>query len=586
MKTGRTILALRLVRLAAPIRGWMLLAALLSTATVICGLGLLATSGYLISEAALHPSVAALGVSTVGVRFFGIARGVFRYLERLVSHRATFRLLARLRIWFYAALEPLLPASLVNDGGGQALRSGDLLRRVVGDIDLLQSFYLRVLAPPAVAALVGITMWGFLGAFALHFALLYLTFYLLASIGVPLLAHLLSQKLGAEIVHTKAELHAHLVDSIQGSADLLAFGQEESQSRRIQNLSRTAGRLQMAMARVSGLQGSLGSLLMNVSAWAMLVAAIPLVHAGQLNGVNLAVLVLATLASFEIVQFLPSAFQQIGGNLEAARRLFEIVDLPPAIQQPTTPAPRITDYRIAVKGLSFRYAEAGPEILRDISFELPQGHCLALVGASGAGKSTLAHLLLRYREYKQGSIQIGGHEIRDFQSDDLYRLIAVVEQDTYLFNTTIRENLLLARPEASEEELLRATRRACLHEFVQTLPAGYDTQVGEQGLLLSGGERQRIALARALLKDAPILILDEPTVNLDALNERAILHTLHEISQERTTLLITHRLIEMEMADEILVLEHGRIVERGKHTELLENEGIYWQMYQKGRGSA
>ncbi len=581
MKARQTTLMLRLVRLAASVRGWMLLAALLSAVTVACGIGLFATSAYLISMAALHPSVAALQIAIVGVRFFGIARGVFRYLERIVSHRATFRLLARLRTWFYAALEPLLPACLADDGRQQALRSGDLLRRAVGDIDLLQNFYIRIVAPPAVAALIGLAMWSFLGAFALRFAMLYLACFLLASIAVPLLAYLLGRQLGTEMVRTKAELHAHLVDSIQGSADLLAFGQEQRQSERIQRLSRKLERLQMAMARVSGLQGSLGNLLMNVSAWAMLFAAIPLVRAGQLNGVSLALLVLATLASFEILLPLPTAFQQVGASLEAARRLFEIVDAPPVVQQPTTPSPQLTDYSINVEGLSFRYTDAGPEVLHDISFSLPQGRYIAIVGASGAGKSTLAQLLLRYRDYDQGSILLGGHDARKFSTEDLYKLVAVVEQDTHLFNTTIRENLLLARPEASEEEMIRAAQQARLHEFVQTLPAGYNTQVGEQGLRLSGGERQRVALTRALFKDAPILVLDEPTVNLDAINERSILHTLSTIRQGRTTLLITHRLVEMELADEILVLRDGRIVEHGRHEKLLEAEGTYWKMWRR-----
>jgi ATP-binding cassette subfamily C protein CydC len=220
-------------------------------------------------------------------------------------------------------------------------------------------------------------------------------------------------------------------------------------------------------------------------------------------------------------------------------------------------------------------------VLCDITFTVPQGRCLAVVGPSGAGKSTLAHLLLRFWDYQQGHILLGKQELRRYRQDDLYALVSVIEQETHLFNTTIRQNLLLARPSATDEEMIQAAEAAHLHAFVQSLPDGYDTQIGEQGLRLSGGERQRIALARAFLKDAPVLVLDEPTVNLDALIERATLQTIRALRRGRTTVLITHRLAELDMADEILVLQAGRIIERGKHDDLLRAKGLYWNMWQQ-----
>ncbi|GAC1616497.1 MAG: thiol reductant ABC exporter subunit CydC [Ktedonobacteraceae bacterium] len=575
----------RLLMLALPVKNWMLLAALLGSLTVASGIGLLATSAYLISAAALHPSVAVLQIAIVGVRFFGIARGAFRYLERLVSHRATFRLLANMRVWFYGALEPLMPARLLaqKDGRLQELRSGDLLQRAVADIDILQNFYIRVIAPPLVAVIIGLVMWVLLGAFGGLFALIYVAFFLTSSVGVPLLAHLLGRKIGQQMVETRADLNVQIVDSIQGMADLVAFGQEELQAQRIQALNKKLNRLQMAMANVSGLQGSLTNLLMNLTAWTLLLFAIPVVYAGQLDGVFLALLVLSALASFEIVLPLPGAFQQVGGSVEAARRLFEIVDAPSMVENPLAPSPEPRDLAIEVRHLSFRYSDEEPYVLRDVNFTVPQGHCLALVGPSGSGKSTLAHLLLRFLDYKEGEVLFGGHPLRAYQSDDLYKYVSVAEQDTHLFNTTIRENLMLARPDATEEEMQAAARQAQLHDFVQTLPAGYDTQVGEQGLRLSGGERQRIAIARAFLKDAPILILDEPTVNLDAITERAVLRAINTLRRGRTTLLVTHRLAEMEMADEILVLQTGRVVESGTHGQLLQKEGLYWRMWRMWR---
>ncbi len=547
----------RLLKIAQPLKGWMALAILLGCITVGSGIGLMTTSAYLISLAALHPSVAALGVAIVGVRFFGIARGVFRYLERYVSHSVTFRLLAQLRVWFYTALEPLVPARLIGlrNGGSAEYTSGDLLSRVVSDIETLQNFYVRVIAPPVVAAIVGFGMWFFLGAFAVDFAITLLIFFLLAGVCVPLLTHLLSQKLGRQIVMVRSELHIQLVDGIQGITDLVAFGQEHNHFMRMQALNRKLKRLQARMAQISGLQGALGNVLMNLSVWTMLIVAIPMVHEGRLNGVFLAVLALAAIASFEAVLPLSSAFQYIGGSLEASRRLFEIVDTQPAVHDAEAPSPTPQHFDLVIENLCFRYGPGEPFVLDKVSFAVSQGQCLAIIGPSGAGKSTLANLLLRFWEYSEGHILLGGHELREYQQHDLHNLISVVAQNTHLFNATIRENLLVARPNASQDELVKAALQAQIHDFIQSLPQGYDTPIGEQGLCLSGGERQRIAIARAILKDAPLLILDEPMANLDALTEQAVLGALRTLVRGRTTLLITHRLVGLEMADEILVLQ-------------------------------
>lgn len=563
----------------------MLLATLLGSFTVMSGIGLLATSGYLISEAALHPSVAVLQVAIVGVRFFGISRGIFRYLERLVSHTATFKLLSKFRVWFYSSLEPLIPARLLaqKEGQLQELRSGDILRRAVSDIDTLQNFYLRILAPPLVAILVGIAMWIFFGFFGAIFGFIFIAFYLVSGIVIPWLAHMLGRRVSREMVTTQARLETHLVDSVQGIADLIAFGQEEREAQHIQDLNKRMQKLQMTGAYVSGMQGTLTNLMINLSSWVMLFVAIPYVYRGQFSGIVLAILVMGALASFEGILPLAASFQQLGGNVEAARRLFEIVDAKPAVINPTEPSPLAEDQTIQAEHLNFRYAESEPYVLNDINFTLQQGKCLIVVGPSGSGKSTLAHLLLRFWDYREGQITLGGHLLPEYQLDDLYKLVSVVEQDTHLFNTSIRDNLMIARSDATEEEMIEASKQAQLHDFILTLPKGYDTPVGEQGLRLSGGERQRVAIARAFLKDTPILILDEPTVNLDAITERAVLEAINALRQKRTTIMVTHRLTEMEMGDEILMLQDGQIVERGTHAVLLESEGLYWRMWQQQR---
>ena len=584
--------ARRLLRLAAPFWRQMALAVLLGFATIGSSIGLMATSGYLIAKASLQPSIAELQVAIVGVRFFGIARGVARYLERLVSHNVTFRLLARLRVWFYGALEPLAPARLMQ------YPSGDLLARIVADIETLENFFLRVLAPPLVAVLVALLAGFLLGSFGPLLAVALWAFYLLAGLGLPLLARALSRDAGQRLVRIRSDLNSVLVDGIQGVADLLAFGGEVRHLDKVGELSQGLLGLQRQMARVGALQSAMSGLLMNLATLAVLIVAISLVSAGRLDGVYLALLVLVVIASFEAVLPLPQAFQYLENSLEAARRLFEIVDAEPAVMDPPSPVPVPEGFSLRVESLRFAYHQGAPCTLDGVSFDLPEGKCVAVVGPSGAGKTTLVHLLLRFWEYEGGHLLWDGCELQHLGQEDLRRQVAVVSQRTYLFNATVRDNLLLALPPASgdgslpavphathpgenaEAEMIEAARKAQIHEFIRTLPEGYDTWIGEQGLQLSAGQRQRLALARAILRGAPLLILDEPTANLDALTERKVMASLQALMAGRTTLLITHRLVGLEAADEILVLREGRIVERGRHHELLQVGGVYYRMWE------
>ena len=520
---------------------------LLGFLTVGSSIGLMATSAWIIATAALHPSIAVLQVAIVGVRFFGIARGVFRYLERLASHQVTFRVLARLRVWFYAALEPLAPARLMQ------YRSGDLLSRIVADIGTLENFYIRAVAPPLVALLVAGLMWIFLGSFDPRLAWAVIAMMLLAGVGVPLLSQLLSRQPGSRVVTVRAGLNAALVDGIQGTADLVAFRAEAAQVRQVRALSDALGRDQARLAGIGGLDNALGSLLTSLAVVVVLALAIPLVTAGRIAGVSLAVLALATAASFEAVLPLPLAAQFLASSLAAARRLFEVVDggglMPPSagdfatdreaeILVSLTPAPPVS---IEVRHLTLRYAAGEPPALDDITFSVPAGGCVAIVGASGAGKSSLANALLRFWEPEAGEIRLDGCDLRDVAPEAVRQQIGVVAQQTHLFNMTIGDNLRLARHGATQAEIEAAARAAQIHDWIISLPEGYDTWVGEQGLRLSGGERQRLAIARALLKNAPVLILDEPTANLDTASERDLLAALAPLMVGRTTLIITHQ---------------------------------------------
>ena len=563
----------RLLRLAAPFWRKIILAALVGFATIGSSVGLMCTSAYVIARAALHPSIAELQVAIIGIRFFGIARGLFRYLERNLSHDVNFHLLARLRVWFYRALEPLAPARLMQ------YRSGDLLSRIVADIETLENFYVRVIAPPLVALLVGGLMWLFMGSFATSLAFTLLIALALAGLGLPLITRQMGKRDGKRMVQVRSELNVALVDAIQGAADLLAFGGESDHLSRIQRLNQELVRRQGRMARIAGLHDALSGLLMNLATLAVLVIAIPLLRSAELDGPILAVLVLAVISSFEAVLPLPLAFQYLENSLTAGRRLFEIVDATPAVQDPPSPAPIPARAALQVRGLSFRYAPEDPLALDKVSFSLPPGGRIAVVGPSGAGKSTLTNLLLRFWDYQEGQIILGDREIRDYEQDRVRDVISVVSQRTHLFNATVRENLALARPGASEDEIIQVARQVHVDDFIRSLPQGYDTWIGEGGLKLSGGERQRIAIARALLKDAPILILDEATANLDAITEQKIMDELDALMRGLTTLIITHRLVGLETVDEILVLRQGRVVERGRHHELVQMEGLYHRLW-------
>ncbi|MGW8251818.1 MAG: amino acid ABC transporter ATP-binding/permease protein, partial [Anaerolineales bacterium] len=350
--------------------------------------------------------------------------------------------------------------------------------------------------------------------------------------------------------------------------------------------------------RLSGfnaLQMALLVWLSNLAMWVSLVIAIPLVGAGQIEGVYLALVALVTLTSFEAVQTLPQAATHLERDFAAAGRLFEIVDTKPLVSSPPVPLQPPKTTEIQVRGLTFRYPVRGSVVglaadgiqavprwdaLHDLSFSLPAGKRLAIVGPSGAGKSTLVKLLLRFWDFERGEIYLGGRDIQLYQPEDVRRQRTVVEQNPYLFNTSLRENLLVANPDASQDDLLRAASLASIDDFIRSQPLGLDTLVGEGGLRLSGGERQRLAIARALLRRSPVLILDEPTTNLDALVERQIMDTVLHVTQGRTTLLITHRLAGLQAMDEILVLDQGRLVERGLHQELIEKGGLYRRMWE------
>ena len=557
----------RLLSLVSDERGWMALAILLGCATIGSGIGLMMTSSYLIARAALQPSIADIRVPITGVRFFGLARGVFRYLERLVTHEAAFRILARLREWFFCAAVARAPELATR------WRSCDALNRVVSDIETLENAFARLVAPPLTALLIaGLCAWLF-ARFGGRLSVVLLAGYTFGGVAVPLLTQALARAAGARLVALRAEIQACAVDAVQGMADLMVFNRATDHRRRFDTLSAEWADLQRRLGMLAGLHEALTTLAMNATVLGMLVAAAPMVRDGALSGVLLSVVGLGVMAAFEAVTPLPQAFLHLEQVRGAAERVFAIGDAP---ARPVPPAPigAPSRYDVGIDTLTFAYTPGASPALRDLSLDVPAGSRVAVVGASGSGKTTLALLLARFHEPSSGVIRIGGCDLRAFDPDAPSFPVAVAPQHPWLFNGTIRENLRMARPDATEEELRRCADRAQATAFIDALPEGWHTQIGEQGSHLSGGQRRRLAVARGLLQPAPILVFDEPTADLDAETERALMDALWSVDG-RTVIVITHRLVGLDRADRVVVIEEGRIVQQGPHAALAAAPGRY-----------
>jgi ATP-binding cassette subfamily C protein CydC len=523
-------------------------------AMILAGIGLMSTSGYLISRAAERPPILDLMLVIVAVRFFALSRASLRYAERLVSHDLTFKLLLRIRCWFYERLEPLAPARLFSR------HSGDLLARIVSDVETLQNVYLRLVAPCIVAALVSLATFAGLHFFSASLAWVTLAFLALTGVALPLLVIRASRRIGEGQIPPRAVLGRHLVDTSQGLEDVLAFGQGAGRAAQAAAIIRDLSRLQQKQAGIAAWQSGASSFLTSAGMWTVLALSLPLVNTGEIPGVCLTLLVLGVLSSFECVQPLAAALQSYEPSREAAERLYDVIREPPVVVDP--PKPRYIPPRplIQFENVTFTYDADGLQpAISEVSFTLDPGKRVALIGVSGAGKSTIAHLLVRFWDPQQGRILLAGNDLRDFRTEDVRRTVTLVSQYTHIFNTTLRHNLLLACPDASDAQLFEALESAQLSGFVKSLPRGLDTLTGEHGARLSGGERQRVALARAFLRDAPILVLDEPAAHLDAANERLVLAAINRTAAGRTTLFITHRLVGLDACDEVLTLDAGRL---------------------------
>lgn len=572
--------AIRLLRLLGPFRWRIVAAVLLGAATIGSGVGLMGTAAYLIALAALQPSIADLQVAIVGVRFFGLSRGVFRYLERLVSHAMTLRLLGRLRVWFFRALEPLAPARTMEFAGT------DLLTRAVTDVESLQRLMITAVAPPMVALLVAIGAASVIGIFAAELAWAFAAAFVAAAVCIPSGAAILGSRSEGALVRERTALASALTDGIQGMADLIAFGGGSRQRRLIEGLSLTTERTRMRAARIEALAAAGVTFATHAAVVLLLTLAVPMVREGRFTGVGLAVVCLVAVAAFEAVQPLPAAARGLAEQLEAADRVFAVLDAGPAVVDRADPSDGSrpgSDASVVFKGVSFVYPGSSREVLCDLDLAIADGRRAAVVGPSGAGKSTIASLLARFWDPSRGAILVGGRRLDTYPLNELSAFVGVLPQHTELFTGTIRDNLVLAAPDADQAALDLAAERAGLAEAVRELPDGWRTWVGEHGMQLSGGQRRRLAVARLMLREPRVAVLDEPTAGLDPITEHRVMDSLLELFSNRTTVVITHRLVAMNRFDEIVVLDGGRVVERGTHDELVGADGMYRALFEAQR---
>jgi thiol reductant ABC exporter CydC subunit len=560
--------------MARPVAGRVLLTTVLGAGAIAADIGLIATAAWLIVTASHHPNESQLALAIVGVQCFGLSRGFFRYQERRVGHDAAFRLLADLRGRVYQRLEQLAPTALPG------FQRGDLLARVVQDVDAMQDLVIRVLPPFGIALLVGILtvvlLWWMLPAAAIVVG----TSLLLAATVVLWLTAALARRGESRFAGARGDLAAAMVDLTEGAAELAAFGATDAQVRLVAAADAELTGIASASAGTAGTGLALTTALAGLACVGCLLVGIPAVTSGALDGTDLAVITLIPLAAFELVVGLPAATQALQRARQAVARLNSVTDAAVPVSEPVVAVPLpdgAPDVRL--DAVWARYPGATEPGLRGVDLDLPTGRRVALVGPSGSGKSTLAAVLVRFLPSCSGSVSLGGVPYDRLSGDGLRTVVGLVGQDTYLFDGTVADNLRIGRRDATDDALKAVLGRVGLASWLAELPLGIDTPVGRRGSALSGGQRQRIAVARALVAGFPVLVLDEPAEHLEPAAADALTADLLSAADGRSLVLITHRMAGLEAVDEIIVLDHGRVVERGTHDSLLTSGGRYSDLW-------
>ncbi|WP_406475887.1 thiol reductant ABC exporter subunit CydD [Streptomyces sp. NBC_01615] len=573
---GRGGVLARVRAMAAPRRGPLTLALLLGSLALGSAVGLMATSGWLISRASQQPPVLYLMVAVTATRAFGIGRAVFRYTERLVSHDAVLKMLADTRVAVYRRLERLAPAGL------RTARRGDLLSRLVADVDAMQDYWLRWLLPAGAAVVVSAASVGFTAWLLPEAGAALAAGLLAAGVGVPLVTGAVARRAERRLAPARGVLATRVTDLLTGTAELTVAGALPARAAEARRADTVLTRIASRAATATALGDGLTALASGLTVAATALVGAQAVSTGRLGGVAMAVVVLTPLAAFEAVMGLPLAVQYRQRVHKSAERVYEVLDAPDPVREPERPQPApASPFPLRVQGLRARHTGQDRDALAGLDLTLEQGRRIAVVGPSGSGKTTLAQVLLRFLDPDAGTYTVGGVDAYGMDGDAVRRMVGLCAQDAHLFDSTVRENLLLARKDATEAELRDALARARLLDWADALPGGLDTLIGEHGARLSGGQRQRLALARALLADFPVLVLDEPAEHLDLPTADALTADLLAATEGRTTLLITHRLAGLDAVDEVIVLAEGRVVQRGPYAELAADEGPLREMVER-----
>ena len=559
---------IRLLGLVKPWRNELILTFLLGVAHHGTAIGVGVVSALLVGQVITGGE---LGLLLILLAVLTPVAAFFIWTESWVAHDLAYRLLAEMRVDIYRKLDPLAPAYMTRR------RSGDLVSIVGGDVETVEFFFAHTITPAFTAVVVPGVVVAVLAVIAWPMALALAPFLVAVALS-PFFAQRRSESLGEELRHQLGDVHAHMVDSIQGMREIVAFGRGRSRTAEMVANSWRFAEIQLRFLKERAFQIGFIEAMTALGGLVVLTVGVWLLTNGNISRPELILAVVLSVAAFAPVSDIARTMKQLMETLAASRRLFEIHDEP----VPVIDGPGVADDpqasaapSLLFDAVGFDYGPGEPQALQDVTFEVEPGNTVALVGRSGAGKTTCANLAMRFWDPATGSVQLDGHDIRRFNLDDMRQRIALVSQDTYLFNASIRDNILLGRADATQDELEEAARQANCHDFIAAFPDGYDTVVGERGMQLSGGQRQRVAIARALLKNAPVLILDEATSHLDAVSESQLRQALEKLMQGRTTLVIAHRLSTIRSADRIVVLDQGEAVEQGSHQELLENNGLY-----------
>lgn len=551
----------------------IMLSILLGFIASISSVGLLGTGGYLISQAALYPPLYTLTMTIVFVRFFGLSRAASRYAERYFSHKATFTILGRLRVYFYDKIEPLAPALFAT------YRSGDLLSRVVADVDRLQFFFLRVFYPPLVMIIVFITTGMIIYTFSLGMAFILFAGFLVVGFIIPFIFTFLTGNIGYYLRQNRSQLSVVMTEYLFGFTDLRTNLRLKNKQGEIESISEQL----IADQEKDGILASKGEglslMAAYVTAWFALLVGVIYVESGQLNGVYLAMLVLVTLTVFEAATPMAAIPGHVEESKVAAGRLFQLTNdqkLENKFLAPQTVEFKkiIEPVKISFHDISFSYPNVARKALTKISLVVEPKSKIAIVGASGSGKTSLIQLLLKFYNDYEGKVTLADRSLADYSEEEARTYFGVVSQGDHFFNDTVRANLLLAKPEATDQELKNVLVDVSLAQLC------LDNTLSEKGLSLSGGERQRLAIARVILKDAPILLLDEPTTGLDSITEQEVLSVLWSKIEGKTIVYITHRLVGLDKMDKIVVLDKGRIIETGSYEDLMKNKGHFYELKQ------